>query len=214
MSSPPSATPAEEEEDWYDWVEEEEPEQQTTTTSAEKEEMIVQSEPNPAPLTLRPTLPPTPSPTTRQPTRPPSGKPTQKPTRSPTKLPTKPPLSALPPASVNIPAPSHELLAQIGSVLVDAATGITNEVLLRINVVTNEKHPTELYQYSGFINALGVISKGDLGSSYFYLGPNGIEGGANYGLANAALFLAQAAVETVQFNICDEISWEKDVFGR
>jgi len=60
-----------------------------------------------------------------------------------------------------------------------------------------------------------------MGSTYFYLGQedqqqqssNG-KNGVTYGLANVALFLAQAAVETVQFDICDEVSWEKDVFGK
>jgi len=63
-----------------------------------------------------------------------------------------------------------------------------------------------------------------MGSTYFYLGgedstrkqqqqqPNNNE--VTYGLANVALFLTQAAVETVQFDICDDVSWEKDVFGK
>jgi len=63
-----------------------------------------------------------------------------------------------------------------------------------------------------------------MGSTYFYLGgedstrkqqqqqPN--NNGVTYGLANVALFLTQAAVETVQFDICDDVSWEKDVFGK
>lgn len=96
-----------------------------------------------------------------------------------------------------------------------ASQGITNDVLLSVDVANKEEpHPTRLYQYGGFLNALGVLSKGNMGSTYFYLGDDNVVGGTNYGLVNVALFLAQAAVETVQFDICDEISWEKDVFGK
>jgi len=134
----------------------------------------------------------------------------------------------------NIPAPSHELMAQIGSILTSVAYDMTNDILLSkvllsidsTNIVEASTRPTQLYQYKGFINALGVLSKGDMGSNYFYLGqeedqrrrPPSVDDadddGVTYGLANAALFLAQAAVETVQFDICDEVSWEKDVFGK
>ncbi len=105
-------------------------------------------------------------------------------------------------------------MAKVGSVLASAIDGITNDVLLSIDMNAMESiRPTQLYQYGGFLNALGVLSKGDMGSTYFYLGDDD-SGGSNYGLANVALFLAQAAVETVQFDICDDISWEKDVFGK
>jgi len=105
-------------------------------------------------------------------------------------------------------------MAKVGSILVAAASGISNDVLLSIDTTTGKESPTQVYQYGGFINALGVVSKGDMGSTYFYLGSNDNVGGFNYGLANVAIFLAQAAVETIQFDICDEISWEKDVFGK
>ncbi|KAL7535511.1 hypothetical protein ACHAXR_006535, partial [Thalassiosira sp. AJA248-18] len=170
--------------------------------------LTVQPSPMPAPLP-EPIVTLQPSPKTS--TLEPSGKPSPEPTRNPTQKPTNPPLSALPPSSANIPAPSHDLMATVGSILVSAESGISNDVLLRLDMMTSEKSPTQLYQYGGFINALGTISKGDMGSSYFYLGPN--VNGAEYGLANVALFLAQAAVETVQFDVCDDISWEKDVFG-
>jgi hypothetical protein len=76
-----------------------------------------------------------------------------------------------------------------------------------------EQTPTILYLYGEFMNALGVISKGDIGSSYLYLEPNSNSGPA-YGLIKTGLFLAQAAVESVHFGACNEVSWEKDVFER
>ena len=61
-------------------------------------------------------------------------------------------------------------MAKIGSTLVSASQGITNDVLLSVDVANKEEpHPTRLYQYGGFLNALGVLSKGNMGSTYFYL---------------------------------------------
>ena len=182
------AEPPEEEEPIEDWATE-----------------VVFTELKPAPLTLRPSGKPTPKPTRN---------PTERPTKRPTKRPSNPPQMVLPPSTSSIPAPSQELMAMIGSILVAAESSISGNILVSIDVVTKEESPTKLYQYSGFINALGVMSKGDVGSTYFYLGPDGDSVGHNYGMANIALFLGQAASETIQFDVCDEISWEKDVFGR
>jgi len=179
----------------------------TKKPTEDYEAEVVYTEPKPAPMTLEPSGKPSPKPLTLQP----SGKPSPKP---PTKNPTNPPQIALPPSTTSIEVPSQELIATVGSILVAAEYGISNDVLVSIDVMTKEESPTQLYQYSGLINALGVISKGDMGSSYFYLGPNDNIDGVSYGLANVALFIAQAAVETVQFGVCDEISWEKDVFGN
>jgi len=129
---------------------------------------------------------------------------------APTELTTYPPQHALPPSTASVPAPSKEMIASVGSVLAAAESGITNDILVQIDIATKEQIPTKLYHYDGFMNALGVISKGDIGSTYFYLGPNG--GGPAYGLINVAIFLAQAAVESVHFGVCDEVSWEKDIF--
>ena len=159
------------------------------------EETIYTEQPKAEPVTSQPTNP-------TPPQLPPS----------PT-LPTSPPQVALPSSKVaSIPAPSQELIAAIGSILVSASSGISNDVLVKIDLMTMQASPSKMYQYSGFINALGVISKGDMGSSFFYLGDNPNE--PNYGLANVALFLSQAAIESVQWDVCDDISWEKDVFGR
>ena len=166
------------------------------------EETIYTEQPKAEPVTSQPTSKPIPNPT-----------PPQLPPSPPTKLPTSPPQVALPSSKVaSIPAPSQELIAAIGSILVSASSGISNDVLVKIDLMTMQASPSKMYQYSGFINALGVISKGDMGASYFYLGDNPSE--PNYGLANVALFLSQAAIESVQWNVCDDISWEKDVFGR
>ena len=90
---------------------------------------------------------------------------------------------------------------------------MTNDVLLSFDPSTNTRRPTKLYGYDGFLNAIGLVSEGDLGSTYMYLGDDS-PWGQNYGLVNIALFLSQSVIETVQFDMCDEISWEKNVFGK
>jgi len=132
---------------------------------------------------------------------------------------------ALPSSTTSsFPAPSPSTIATVGKVLAAAKLDISTNILIEIDIVTKEQSPTTLYQFDGFINALGVLSKGDVGPSYFYLGPNESEtdeedgssstSGSTYGLVNAALFLSQAAVEAVQFGVCDEVSWERDVYAR
>eukprot|EP00804_Cyclotella_cryptica_P006850 CCRYP_010966-RC/>CCRYP_010966-RC protein AED:0.09 eAED:0.09 QI:59/0.92/0.86/1/0.85/0.8/15/815/1501 len=111
-----------------------------------------------------------------------------------------------------VPPPGPELVSKVGSVLRASKHDITNDVLLYIDSKSGAESPTKMYQYDGFLNALSIYSKGLMGSSYFYFGDNTLSS-ANYGLVNVALFLANAAVETVKYDICDEISWEKDVFG-
>ena len=113
----------------------------------------------------------------------------------------------------NVPAPSPGLVAKIGSILNASKRGMTNEVLLYTEPQSGLEFPTKMYQYDGFLNALSIYSKSLMGSSYFYFGDHDSISSINYGLVNVALFLANAAVETVRFDICDDISWEKDVFG-
>ncbi|KAL7439549.1 hypothetical protein ACHAXM_006766 [Skeletonema potamos] len=114
-------------------------------------------------------------------------------------------------------APSPSLIARIGSILVSAKSAINEKVLLSRDSLTGKAIPTQRYLFGGFVNALGVVSKGQLGSSYFYLGQGDDPAAAsnvNYGLINVALLISQAAVETVMYDVCDEVSWEKDIYGR
>ena len=54
-----------------------------------------------------------------------------------------------------------------------------------------------------------------MGKSYFYLGPNdNTDRGPDIGLANVALFLAQAVVETIQFDVCDDITLRREPEGH
>ena len=111
----------------------------------------------------------------------------------------------------SIPAPTPALVSKIGSILKASKLRVTTDILLSMDRNTDVETPTTMYQYDGFLNALSVFSMSLLGSSYFYFGDD--SGSINYGLVNAALFLAHATIETVRFDICDDVSWEKDVFG-
>jgi hypothetical protein len=127
--------------------------------------------------------------------------------------PTPSPANEITLPSVVIPKPNPELLAKAGSILRASSNRITNEVLLYRDAQTGAESSSKMYNYDGFLEALNVYSKGLMGPSYFYFGDDTISS-INYGLANVALFLAHASIETVKFNICDEINWEKDVFGN
>eukprot|EP00986_Skeletonema_menzelii_P000462 scaffold132_cov119-Skeletonema_menzelii.AAC.5 len=114
-------------------------------------------------------------------------------------------------------APPLSLLAKIGGILVSAKADIDEKILLSLDSITGEQSPSKRYRFDGFINALGIISKGDMGSSYFYLGQSNdpvASPNVNYGLVNIALLLSQAVLESVKYDVCDEVNWEKDVFGR
>jgi len=114
-------------------------------------------------------------------------------------------------------APPPSLIAKVGGILISTKADINQKVLLSQDSVTGKKVPSQRYQFDGFINALGVISKGHLGSTYFYLGQSidpAASSSVNYGLVNVALLLSQAVLESVKYDVCDEVSWERDVFGR
>ena len=106
-----------------------------------------------------------------------------------------------------------DLMVKIETILMAASNDLTNDVLLSIDLVAKEESPTQMYQYGRFINLLGVVSKGHMGSTYFYFGINDANiNGVNYGLANIAIFLFQAAVEMVTFDICNEVSCKWNIY--
>jgi hypothetical protein len=113
-------------------------------------------------------------------------------------------------------APPPAFLAKIGGILVSAKADIDKKILLSPDS-TGDMSPSQRYRFDGFVNALGIVSKGDMGPSYFYLGQSddpAASSNVNYGLVNVALLLSQAVLESVKYDVCDEVSWEKDVFGR
>jgi hypothetical protein len=141
---------------------------------------------------------------TRSPSPPPSIAEIAQETISPTPAP-----SGSEEMTYGIPPPSPQLVSKIGSILKASTRGITNDVLLYMDALSGVTTPTTMYQYEGFLYALSIYSKSLMGSSYFYFGDE-TDDSINYGLVNVALFLANAAIETVRFDICDDISWEKD----
>jgi len=70
--------------------------------------------------------------------------------------------------------------------------------------LTNE--PSNIYKFGDLLAALPVVHDG-IGGSRFYLGED-IESQYEYGLVNLAAFLAQAMKETIQYDACDENSWD------
>mmetsp|Transcript_12609 Transcript_12609/g.25139 ORF Transcript_12609/g.25139 Transcript_12609/m.25139 type:complete len:1258 (+) Transcript_12609:175-3948(+) len=157
--------------------------------------------------TSLPTNRPTPVPTSK-----PTSRPSFKPTLQVSELQTSSPTAKESSLVTLDQAPPPSTISTIGRILVAAKIDINEKVLLTQDSTSGKESPTQRYQFDGFINALGVISKGHLGSGYFYLGQS--DENVNYGLVNVALLISQAVVESIKYDVCDEVSWEKDVFGR
>ena len=68
--------------------------------------------------------------------------------------------------------------------------------------------PSTVYRYQGFIDGLRVMIEDGVANKHFYLGNDDPEHGHLYGLANIAAFLGQSMKETIQYDACDENSWD------
>ena len=67
--------------------------------------------------------------------------------------------------------------------------------------------PSSVYRYDDLLAGLRVMYNDGVANKYFFMGddtPNGYK----YGLVNIAAFLAQSMKETIQYNACDENSWD------
>lgn len=69
---------------------------------------------------------------------------------------------------------------------------------------------SEVYTHPDFVKGLKVMYERGVAGKYFYLGD---ESSHVYGLVNIAAFLAQSMKESIQYNACDENSWDL-VSGR
>ena len=75
------------------------------------------------------------------------------------------------------------------------------------NVLVNfELQASKLYDFTGLLKALGVMTQHPLTHGTFYLGLG--DDIAVYGLINVAAFLAQRMVESIKYDACDEASHE------
>ena len=68
--------------------------------------------------------------------------------------------------------------------------------------------PSTVYRFKGFIDGLNVMVHDGVAGKHFYLGSNDGPNGHLYGLVNIAAFLGQSMKETIQYDACDENSWD------
>ena len=58
------------------------------------------------------------------------------------------------------------------------------------------------------MESLYVMAAEGVAGKKFYIGDDDVENGHVYGLVNIAAFLAQSMKETIQYDACDENSWD------
>jgi predicted chitinase len=67
--------------------------------------------------------------------------------------------------------------------------------------------PSSVYRYNDLLAALRVMYNDGVANKFFFMGDDS-PNGHKYGLVNIAAFLAQSMKETIQYNACDENSWD------
>ena len=68
--------------------------------------------------------------------------------------------------------------------------------------------PSSVYRYEDLKESLHVMATEGVAGKKFYIGESDVENGHVYGLVNLAAFLAQSMKETIQYDACDENSWD------
>jgi hypothetical protein len=107
------------------------------------------------------------------------------------------------------PIPRHltsSAAAAVEAVLEANKDGIDNKVLL-YQTPQSTWVPSTVYRYQDMLDGLRVMYNNGVANKYFFMGDNS-PNGYKYGLVNIAAFLAQSMKETIQYNACNENSWD------
>merc|ERR1719356_1337093 len=67
--------------------------------------------------------------------------------------------------------------------------------------------PSTIYRYEDFLEGIKAMAIDGVASKKLYIGED-VDNGHVYGLVNIAAFLAQSMKETIQYDACDENSWD------
>jgi len=140
-------------------------------------------------------------------TKQPSNEPTNEPTKTPTSAPINPAPSTLFPSGSPISRPPTSTAAlAVESVLEAHKDGIDNNILVYQNP-SMQWEPSSVYRYQDMLDGIRVMYNDGVANKYFYMGED-TPNGHLYGIVNIAAFLAQSMKETIQYNACDENSWD------
>ena len=108
-------------------------------------------------------------------------------------------------ASISVTYCSDENIEKIESVLDSSKADFEKNVL--IANTGSGWVPSEVYLYDDFRQAVTYMYETGVGNSTLYMGDDSTLGW-EYGLVNIAAFIAQSMQETIQFDACDENSWD------
>jgi hypothetical protein len=107
------------------------------------------------------------------------------------------------PATDTVPITKDEATGEkVFSILEGKKDAIDNELFLY-----QGSEPSSVYRYEGFVAGLRVMFETGVAGKFFYLGDD-TEDGYKYGIANLAAFIGQSMKETIQYDACDENSWD------
>ena len=102
---------------------------------------------------------------------------------------------------------SSNTFVDLESALESAKVDIDNDLFL-YQTPAYQWIPSSVYRYADFKDSLYVMATDGVAGKKFYIGETGVENGHVYGLVNIAAFLAQSMKETIQYDACDENSWD------
>lgn len=103
-------------------------------------------------------------------------------------------------------AHSQLLLANLADALNKAKDGIDTNLFL-YQTPTLQWEQSTIYRYVDFFESLKVMSTNAVADKKFYIGED-VTNGHVFGMVNIAAFLAQSMKETIQYDACDENSWD------
>ncbi|KAL7544587.1 hypothetical protein ACHAWF_012292 [Thalassiosira exigua] len=90
----------------------------------------------------------------------------------------------------------------------ESAKGDIDDKLFLYQTPAYQWIPSSVYRYPDFMDSLYVMAAEGVAGKRFYIGENEVANGHVYGLVNIAAFLAQSMKETIQYDACDENSWD------
>eukprot|EP00585_Thalassiosira_rotula_P010893 CAMPEP_0196140386 /NCGR_PEP_ID=MMETSP0910-20130528/7307_1 /TAXON_ID=49265 /ORGANISM="Thalassiosira rotula, Strain GSO102" /LENGTH=661 /DNA_ID=CAMNT_0041401237 /DNA_START=34 /DNA_END=2019 /DNA_ORIENTATION=+ len=158
---------------------------------------------------IDPRCPPTARPT-RSPSVSPTEFPTEFPTESPTKFPTWTPTDS--PSETPTSSPSITPAYAI-SFLKSKQSLMEQHVFQSYSPIRNLAYPSTRYVFDDFLLGLKKIGVQGFNANFKFLLWDNHEVWYKVGLVNVAAFLAQATVEAVGDDTCDELNWQQ-VAGR
>jgi hypothetical protein len=85
---------------------------------------------------------------------------------------------------------------------------VMNGQILRSQTPQGQLYPSYRYTLDDMLASMTYMAETGVGGRKFYIGESKMGDGVKYGVVNAAVFLAQAYKEAIQFDACDENNWQ------